>query len=172
MKKSTWLILPMILFLCTPAVAEFYRYRDKNGNIRYTDDLSKVPEDQQTQVKSYEESKSAPIRRPASESNLPKLSRKEKLQRINVKEHDKQIAKQKEALDREYEALMKEKAELAKEKKQAKNLNQIKKYNNKLAKHNEKMRQWDKKRMAYNAEADAYNARITRGMKNSIREKP
>ena len=44
-----WLYLPMNL------QAEFYRYVDNQGRIYYVDDLSKIPEEYQGQVKVYRE---------------------------------------------------------------------------------------------------------------------
>ena len=46
------LIFP-IIFAFT-AEAQFYKYYDDNGNLRYTDDINQIPEDQRQQIKTYE----------------------------------------------------------------------------------------------------------------------
>ncbi len=45
----------VFLFLSPPSHAEFYKYRDANGIIRYTDNLGEVPPDQRPEVESYVE---------------------------------------------------------------------------------------------------------------------
>jgi len=59
MRYGKWLILLCLIFLCYPVSAEFFRYKDENGNIRYTDDYSQVPVGQRSKISSYEESRSA-----------------------------------------------------------------------------------------------------------------
>lgn len=37
-----------------PVAAEYYQYQDKNGNLRFTDDVSRVPESQRDAAKQHE----------------------------------------------------------------------------------------------------------------------
>ena len=48
-------IFIIIVLLSAPASAQFYKYIDEDGNIRFTDDINQVPKQQRTTVKSYEE---------------------------------------------------------------------------------------------------------------------
>jgi hypothetical protein len=50
-----WLGILTVANLPWPARGEFYKYIDGNGNVRFTDDLSNVPQEQRTQVEEYQE---------------------------------------------------------------------------------------------------------------------
>jgi len=58
MKWLAYAILVVSLTCPAPASAQFYRYLDKQGQVRFTDDINQVPEDQRIQVRSYESSSS------------------------------------------------------------------------------------------------------------------
>jgi chromosome segregation ATPase len=45
----------LVLAWCCPLSAKIYKYLDENGNLRFTNDITQVPQDQREQVKSYEE---------------------------------------------------------------------------------------------------------------------
>jgi len=49
------LMLVVILIVPTKSVAEFYKYVDKDGNVFYVDDLSKVPEEYRPKIDKYRE---------------------------------------------------------------------------------------------------------------------
>ena len=55
MKRINIPIFIIIVLLSAPASAQFYKYIDEDGNIRFTDDINQVPENQRATVKSYEE---------------------------------------------------------------------------------------------------------------------
>jgi len=55
MKKLTWTIVLIFLLLAGPVTAQFYRYIDQNGNLRFTDDLNKVPTEQRVTIRGYHE---------------------------------------------------------------------------------------------------------------------
>jgi hypothetical protein len=47
------ILLIVFAFISMPALAEYYQYTDKNGNISFTDNISDVPPDQRTNAKSF-----------------------------------------------------------------------------------------------------------------------
>ena len=49
------ILMTLISMISIPACAEFYKYRDANGVLRFTDNLMDVPEDQRENLKSYTE---------------------------------------------------------------------------------------------------------------------
>jgi len=62
MNKMRWSICLVIIFMSTPVLGDFYRYVDKSGNVKFTDDLKHVPVEQLPKVKTYIESKGERLR--------------------------------------------------------------------------------------------------------------
>ena len=56
MRLGRWLIFLILVSFSMPASAEFYRYVDEKGNVHYTDDLSTVPKNLQTDIYEYTDS--------------------------------------------------------------------------------------------------------------------
>jgi hypothetical protein len=52
------------LTLCwlIPAYGEYYQYRDENGVLRFTDDITSIPPDQRPEVKTHQSIESKPVR--------------------------------------------------------------------------------------------------------------
>lgn len=159
------------LMFAAGAGAEFYKYVDEDGSVRFTDDINQVPEAQRANIRSYVESESEELSEPevAQESqsdgaaadqqvNSPDLSDSEQQ---NLEDTKKRIDQLKSEIDQEYEALLKEKEQLAKEKEQAKTKAQIIEYNKKVESMNQRIASYEKKGKAYKAEVDAYNERVT-----------
>jgi hypothetical protein len=70
MKLCVGVALVVSLAIAGPAWAQFYKYLDKHGNVRFTDDINQVPENQRVKARSYVESEptapfsTSPIREP------------------------------------------------------------------------------------------------------------
>lgn len=154
MKKFTGTIFILFLLLAAPVTAQFYRYTDQNGGVRFTDDLYKVPAEQRGSIREYRESAtgSATFSREGgteieasqragahpnenqvfgSVATAPDAT-------VSLKELRTQIEKMKEEVEAEYLALVNEKDVLATER-------------------GSKMTQEDL--VAYNRAVDAFNQR-------------
>ncbi|MBE9582728.1 MAG: DUF4124 domain-containing protein, partial [Proteobacteria bacterium] len=55
MKLRQCVIVLILTIFPALASAEFYKYVDKNGSVRFTDNLANVPADQRSQVDEYED---------------------------------------------------------------------------------------------------------------------
>ena len=53
-------LLSVLLFMAMPASAEYYQYKDSQGNNRFTDDVANIPEDQRPDIKTFESVQSEP----------------------------------------------------------------------------------------------------------------
>lgn len=169
MKKAIWLMVPLIICLSGPVSADFYKYTDQDGNIRFTDDLSKVPKDQRTNVTSYEESESAqPTAVPVDKKETGQQPIEKKPETDNDTDaQSKQIQSRKDELDKEYHALMREKARLEAEAENPKSAEEIVQFNRKVSDLNKNISQYDQKRKALHADIEAYNARVAENNKKN-----
>jgi len=164
MKYVILFLLPIFLFVSGTAFAEFYKYTDHNGNVRFTDDLGKVPEDQRPEATSYESSKSA-IPGPASkkEAEVDQTSAGSGAN-ANTADNstDEQIKSKKDALSKEYRSLMEEKAGLDAEWNDAKTTIEKHQINLKRSELNKKITRYEEKRKTLNAEIQAHNASMNK----------
>jgi predicted RNase H-like nuclease (RuvC/YqgF family) len=161
MMKVTWLIAPLIICLCTPSAAEFYKYTDKGGTVRFTDDLSKVPEDQRPDATRYDESVSTPSPPiPGNKVDNKQRSVEPETEKDNSLEtQSRKIREKLDALEKEYQTLMKEKNSLEAEAKNAKTVEETVEFNRKISNLNQKVSQYSEKRKALSAEIEAFNAK-------------
>ena len=122
MKYLKIFVLISLLLFSASASAEFYKYTDEDGNIRFTDDINLVPEEQRSKIRSYVESESEepPVQenqeQSTQQSNFPELSEDEPEQG-SIDELKDRIESIKEELEQDYAALLKEKEQLDQAKK-------------------------------------------------------
>ena len=163
MCKTITLIALCIIFSFATASAEFYKYTDSDGNVRYTDDLSKVPESQRPNVQSYEESESSI--RPADPSQKSESDQRDDAAKPgdsgSFNEERKQINQKQEALSKEYKALMEEKERLEKESKKKKDINESVEFDRKVEQMNKRVQAYEEKRKALNNEIEAFNTKMS-----------
>jgi hypothetical protein len=168
MRLAGLLVMLFCLVFSSFVYAEFYRYKDKDGVIRYTDDLSLVPEEQREKTEIYE---SVAPKSGSDEDAVAKEGEKTggnsdiETDEIDVPE-GKDVAqlekmnKKKAELDKEYADLVKEKDELVKSKEGIKKDSELKAYNEKIVELNDRISAFEKKRKEFAKEVDAFNARF------------
>jgi flagellar motility protein MotE (MotC chaperone) len=159
-----FIIISFLMFSAN-AGAEFYKYVDDEGHVRFTDDINEVPEAQRANIRSYIESENEETSEPEvspenetdQQSNFPDLSDTEQESLDDAKKRIDQLKKE---IDQEYEALLKEKEQLIKEKEQAKTREQISEYNKKVESMNKRVEAYMEKGKTYKTAVDDFNARI------------
>ena len=147
----------LVIAASTSLRAEYYRYTDKTGVARYTDNLLDVPEAQRSNVKKYIGKNTL------SEDAIPVIASpedgtKKKSEQTNP-DNSKQLEfeflnQQKAALDKEFDAIVKEKNALTQNKEKM----DIKDYNEEIRQFNERITAYEERRKAFQKAADAFNA--------------
>lgn len=173
MKTIKWFTLIFLVLFSVPAIAEFYKFVDEDGNVHYTDDLSRVPENQRSHVDAYKEYKSdtdiEPVEDQKEDIKQPVPEEKKEVDN-SLTETGQRLEIKKEKLDKEYQDLMKERAEIEIEKKNIKTAIETRKHNEKVLAFNEKIKNYEKKREAFNAEVEAYNAKAAEDLKQKTEQ--
>lgn len=174
MKLCLSVVLVVSLMVAGPACAQFYKYLDKQGNMRFTDDINQVPESQRAKIRSYEESR-APAA-PAAESvdgaekkpaagtgaaEAPVLSAVSASSDEDSLDSGKaRIEEMKKQVDTEYKALVKEKETLAKEKEARKTREEINDYNKRVEAFNQRAAKYESMSDDLRKKAEEYNDRV------------
>ncbi|MBI5581163.1 MAG: DUF4124 domain-containing protein [Deltaproteobacteria bacterium] len=171
MKGFTGAILITVMVFAGPAFAEFYKYLDKQGNVRFTDDINQVPKGQRATAQSYSESQ-ASGKSAAEEASAVKEGKKAEPEppadsaaaggegkesieatrgRLDVLEKD---------VEAEYQVLVKEKDRLDKEKGAQKTREEINAYNKQVETFNQRNESFEKKRDDLRKLVEGYNALV------------
>ncbi len=160
-------VICMILFLFSATVsAEFYRFVDKDGTIHYTDDPTKIPENQLAVIQKYKEYESDTRFQP---ENVPK-GRKSQTEKNDIIRKQIQINQREVVLYEEFQMLMKEKEGLEAEREGwAKKPRWIKRrgridLSNRAAKLNEKIKNYERKKDTFNNEVDASKTTVEKAL--------
>jgi hypothetical protein len=156
------------VWLPATASAEYYKYRDQNGMLRYTDNLADIPEDQRPKMETRSSTEDYfPTQEPAETEPEDK-----KVQEFNKKMEDQRQATGREmqsgsagvnlqriknSLDREYSELMKEKEELLKSRGKVRTEADGKDYSERVTELNKKNADFEARRQAFQKEAEAFN---------------
>jgi hypothetical protein len=158
------LALVLFLFTQTAAFAEFYKYRDANGVLRFTDNLAEVPPEQRPQVDSYQqvEDFQSPADRlsaePTQETEQEESGGSQgESDAAQIAARYRELNQKKAALDKEYTELVAAQQSLAQERESADTNEEKKAVNQKVQGLNERIAAFEQKRAAFEQEVQAFN---------------
>jgi len=164
MKKTTLTIVALFLVLAVPVAAQFYRYIDKEGNLRFTDDLNKVPAGKRTSASEYHGSElvsTPPTKKTVIEKEQPPTAIIESTpEAVPLEDRRAQIEKLKAHLDAEYQALTQQKTILAKNRELNRTIEDIAASNKLVDAFNQRAEKYEKMSGQLKAMADEYNALV------------
>lgn len=160
--KSVIIALALILVPLLSS-AEFYKYRDESGVLRYTDDISKIPEDQRPRIDTYNETDDflTPEQKQLKIENAKK-AREASQAAKNAKNKSAarlKLSQTKTALDQEYKKLMQIKQDLVNSQAEAmENAADAKAHGEKVIQLNQRIADFENRRQAFLKQADAFHA--------------
>jgi len=159
MKLLKWILICGGVLLAVPCWAEFYKYIDPQGNVHFTDDLTRVPANQLGSLRPYGEqggvvtppAGSRPDAAPSPASPPLAATGGEGGQSAARGEYDPSEQSRKQALEKDYQTLLEEKASLEKEKEQLSQKSRVRR--------NSSAKALNKKIQALNAEIEDFKKR-------------
>lgn len=132
------------------AAAEFYKYKDKTGAIRFTDNLQEVPKDQRESVKAYREI----VTPEPAEETQPAEDKKD----LNTRADE--LNAERDQLAKEYAELETQRAALEEATRNPQNTAEYDAYQKQVEAYNAKIRAYEEKRKLFQEKVDAFNAAV------------
>ena len=161
--RCRWILLSALLCaaMAFPVSAEYYQYRDKEGNLHFTDNRGQIPEYALDQEKSYDSAKPEKSR-PDSAAHNQSRPRKGAVPDPNTWDGQLRIKAQKlnrerEKLSRTYKRLQEEKARLQKGHPGNMDSQEKKAYAERMQRLNERIERYHKKRSEFQEKVDQFN---------------
>jgi len=170
------LLIFLSFFMASPVWSQFYRYLDEKGNVRYTDDLSQVPEDQREGAQAYQESKSEPESQPspdpaeaqktedaegaekADENPKPSADGPDSSDELDALAAS--LKAQRQEIDTEYAAIQKERDALNASRPTTTTKARAKIFLEQQGELEQRIQAYDKKRLQYENDVKAYNEKV------------
>jgi hypothetical protein len=171
MKGLTGAILIAVMVFAGPAFAQFYKYVNKQGEVRFTDDINQVPRDQRAAAQSYPGSQT-PDQAAAGEPSVvkeekPAVHEPPAASAATDGEGEDAMAvtrarldAQKKEVEADYQALLKEKDRLSNAKGEKKTRDEINTYNKEVEAYNHQAESFEKKNNDLRKLVDSYNALV------------
>lgn len=167
MRTGLGLILIVAMLAATPANAEFYKYVDENGIIRFTDDITMVPREQREKLLEYQDSINESEDTPEASQAAPATAPEKTPEPASVGdfnqaiiEQGKRLEAQQAALDTEYKALMDARRLLEERRGGFRTKSARKEYVAQIIQLNKRNAAYEAKRAAYDNEVLQYNAEL------------
>ena len=150
------ILMTLISLVPIPICAEFYKYRDANGVLRFTDNLMDVPEDQREKLQSYREVVTPEEKPQISESAQKAAALKNRNNRIEQMNGEREaLAQTFNDLETERKAILESEPDPQDQKVYVAHRQRITTFNEQIKAYEEKRKQFQVKIDAFNSEAKA-----------------
>jgi len=162
MKKPMIAALVIImLMMATSLSAQIYKYIDKDGQKRWTDDLSQVPKEQRASVEQFEGVRDIPQETSAKQAENESSEKSGPHPSIDYRELTREsLIKEKADLDKQYQTLLEEKRQLEEWKSDKGDPAHRTELNRRISAFNAKTKQYETQLNAYKERIDAYKEKI------------
>lgn len=141
-------LIPITVF------AEFYKYKDANGVLRFTDNLLDVPKDQREKIQTYKE-----VVTPEPEPDISD-AQKEEAALKNHNSRAEQINNEREALEQSFMALDAERKSLLESPPGPQEQEAYEAHKKRIEAFNAKIKAYEEQRKMFQAKVNSYNAEI------------
>jgi len=154
-------IIFLLILLLVPALsfAEFYKYRDKDGVLRFTDNLVDVPEDQRPKVDNYSEPDDFLTPHEKKKKAIQKEKASKKIRkgsgRLTKDSSFMGLNRVKTELDAEHADLVRTKQAMNREKNTLSSIEAVREYQDKVRSLNERIVDYEKRRTEFKRKIDA-----------------
>jgi DNA repair exonuclease SbcCD ATPase subunit len=178
MDKMKYLAFIVVLLFCLPVSADIYKYTGPDGKAYYTDDYSKVPNNQRSKAKEYigyesgtGSAESGLIMKSeqggaAQDLKEEKEGKKTESVKSDISDNRRENLKQRKLeLENEYNAIEKEKQELERIKSELRTNQQRLEYNSRVKDYNEKIKSYSEKMKSLVSETESYNSEIEKSVR-------
>ena len=151
-----------LLLLAGPASGEIYQYTDESGVVRFTDDPSLIPENQQKDVKTIEsvEATESTYNNLKENSSQP-VSDLDATPAGELRGNARELDAINKELVREFNTLQEEREALGDPPSHTARTSERKAYNEKVMELNRKIDQYQERKKNFQEKVDAFNSRIT-----------
>ena len=148
------LLLVALSLIPMPVFAEFYKYKDANGVLRFTDNLLEVPKDQREKIQTYKE-----VVTPEPEPDISD-AQKEDAALKNQNNRAEQINSEREVLEQSFKALDAERKSILESPTSPQEQEAYEAHKQRIEAFNARIKAYEEQRKIFQAKVDAYNAEI------------
>ncbi len=154
MIARTLTILAVLSLIPIPACAEYYKYKDTTGVIRFTDNLLDVPKDQRENIQAYKESVSSEPRPETAGVMQEEATFKDNNSQIE------QLNSERESLEQSFKELEAERNFLLESSPSPQEKEVYQAYRKRVETFNDKIKSYEEQRKIFQSKIDAFNAEI------------
>ena len=154
MIARTIILLTVLSLIPIPVCAEYYRYKDENGVLRFTDNLLDVPKNQREGIQAYKE-----VVTPEPEPEVPDAVKKEALL-TDRNRRIEQLNRERESLEQSFRDLSVERSSLLESPPSSLETEAYEAHKKSIEAFNEKIKAYEEQRKSFQAKIDAFNAEI------------
>ena len=154
MFAKTLIILTLLSLVPIHVCAEYYKYKDANGVIRYTDNLLNVPREQRENIQAYKE-----VATPEPGPGIPDGQKEDAASAVE-NQRIEQLNRERESLEELFKELQAEQKSLLESSPNPQETEAYETHRKRVEAFNQKVKSYEERRKIFQSKVDAFNAEI------------
>ena len=150
----TLFLLVVLSLIPIPGCAEYYKYRDADGVLRFTDNLLDVPKNQREKIQAYKE-----VVTPEPKPETPDVLKEEAASK-DKNTRIEQLNSERESLERSFKDLDAERSTLLGSSPNPQEKEAYEDHRKRIEAFNEKIKSYETQRKLFQSKVDAFNAEV------------